>query len=255
MSQTGLRWIPLAAAFAATIVWMASAELALPARIFAVVLIGVLPPVLLVQDSIEIAHLERRHLPSVYLSSMLLIWVIGLVAYWMGTASGFSSEDLGLVSVEASTLLIGSGATTVAALGIAVLGRVMRWNESPILEWLLPRAARERALFALLSVSAGIGEELAFRAFLIPALRIATGSTAMAVVVSSAAFGLMHSYQRLGGAVRAGVLGAVLAIPFVVTGSVYPSMIAHATFDLIVGLLLADWLLRRADRDVHPPKH
>lgn len=249
MTDARFRWIPLVGAGAATLVWMGSGELELPARVFAVVLIGVLPLVLLAQDSVEIAQLERRYLASVYFSSMLLIWVLGIVAWWTGTESGFSPAELGLRPLPLPTLLVASGATLIGALGIAVLGRMLRWKESPLLEWLLPRNVRERALFALLSLSAGIGEELAFRGFLVPALRTASGSTFVAVIVSSAAFGLMHSYQRPGGALRAGVLGALLALPFVFTGSIYPSMIAHVTFDLIVGLLLADWLLHRGPGD------
>ena len=240
-----LGWTPLLAAVIATAVWMATPELAMPARVFAVVLIGVLPPVLLTQDSLDIDQLERRHVASVYLSSMLLIWVLGGFAYWTGSASGFSPADLGLAWLDAGTLLVASGATMIAALAVALLARTLRWKESSLLEWLLPRTARERSLFALLSVSAGVGEELAFRGFLIPALRSAGGSTLVAVLVSSAAFGLMHSYQRVRGALRAGVLGALLAVPFVLTGSILPSMIAHAAFDLVVGLLLADWLLQR----------
>ena len=245
MSDRRVRWIPLLSAGLATLVWLASPELELPARVYAVVLVGVLPPVLLTQDSVVTELLERRHVLSVYLSSMLLIWVLGVVAYWAATASGFSRSDLGLTHIHAGVLLGASIATTILALAIAMLARALRWTESPLLEWLLPRGARERFVFALLSISAGIGEELAFRGFLIPALRIASGSTLVAVLVSSAAFGLMHSYQRLHGASRAGTLGALLAAPFIVTGSILPSMIAHAAFDLIVGLLLADWLLRR----------
>jgi membrane protease YdiL (CAAX protease family) len=57
-------------------------------------------------------------------------------------------------------------------------------------------------------------------------------------------FGIMHAYQDVGGAARAAILGAVLAVPVVLTGSIVPAMVAHAAIDLTSGLLLARWLLR-----------
>ena len=123
-----------------------------------------------------------------------------------------------------------------------------------MLERLLPRTHAQRAVFVLLSVSAGVGEELAFRGFLIPALETASGSTRLAVIVSSVAFGMLHSYQRSDGVIRASALGVVMAAPLLATGSLFPSMAAHALYDLVVGLLLADWLVGRSGAATGGPK-
>ncbi len=64
----------------------------------------------------------------------------------------------------------------------------------------------------------------------------------VAVWVSVAAFAVTHTYQGVLGVVRVAILGLILTAPFLITGSVYPSMIAHATLDLLAGLVLADWL-------------
>ena len=40
------------------------------------------------------------------------------------------------------------------------------------------------------------------------------------------------------------MIGFLLAIPFLVTGSIFRSTLAHTAFDVIVGIRLADWLLR-----------
>jgi membrane protease YdiL (CAAX protease family) len=69
-------------------------------------------------------------------------------------------------------------------------------------------------------------------------LRTAWHSALLAVLIGSAVFGWMHAYQQSRGAVRAGVLGAMLAVPAVLSGSVLPSMIAHAAMDIISGLFL-----------------
>jgi len=93
------------------------------------------------------------------------------------------------------------------------------------------------------SLTAGSCEELVFRGFLISLLVNAWGSPALAVVLSSAAFGWMHAYQEPGGAIRAALLGAALALPVVLYGSVIPSMIAHTAIDVISGILLQKRLI------------
>ena len=109
---------------------------------------------------------------------------------------------------------------------------------------LIPHTAAEKGVFAGLSISAGICEEVAFRGFLLAALTSATGSAITALAVSSIVFGVMHSHQNPGGAARASVLGGVLAIPLIATGSLLPSIAAHALIDLAGGLWLHRWLLR-----------
>ncbi|MEJ2677718.1 MAG: CPBP family intramembrane metalloprotease [Gemmatimonadota bacterium] len=165
-----------------------------------------------------------------------------MAASW---ASGFTARLLGLVAQEPGRLLLVAVLTTAVGLGAMVAGRLLRLPETELLLFLLPRTRRERLLFVGVSLSAGIAEELVFRSFLIPALQAATDSLWLAVAFSSFAFGLIHSYQGTSGALRASCLGLLLAVPFVATGSVLPSMAAHAALDIIAGLWLGDWLVRR----------
>lgn len=248
MSGNPLRWLLTMALAASAIVWFGAAELATPARAVVVALVGVLPPLLLLQGTIPPEGLRDLRPLGVYLSSLALICSLGALAWWGGVASGFEPADMGIVAIEPVVALLWTGGLVAVAIGVLALGRALRWRETPLLELLLPRTGIERAVFVLLSIAAGFFEELAFRGFLIPALRVATGSAAMAVALSSIAFGMMHGYQSVTGALRAATLGAVLAVPFLVTGSLLPSMAAHMLYDLIAGLMLADWALRRTGR-------
>jgi membrane protease YdiL (CAAX protease family) len=128
---------------------------------------------------------------------------------------------------------------------VLVLGRTLRIPESRVLRDLIPETPREKVGFAFLSLTAGITEEFIFRGFLLAALTAVTGSAGVAVALSSAVFGILHAYQNPLGAARAGVLGAVLAVPLLATGSLFPSMVAHAAIDVLSGIWLAPWLLRR----------
>jgi membrane protease YdiL (CAAX protease family) len=122
------------------------------------------------------------------------------------------------------------------------LGRLVRLTEADLVRYLIPRTGSEKIAFSGLSVSAAIAEELVFRSFLIAALFRASGSMTLAVSVSVAAFAISHSYQGVSGVARVALLGLVLTAPFLLTGTVYPSILAHAALDLLAGLALADWL-------------
>ena len=60
----------------------------------------------------------------------------------------------------------------------------------------------------------------------------------MAVIVFSAG----HFYQGAIGVWRAGLLGVVLAVTFIITGSMVPGMIAHFLIDALAGLWGRAWL-------------
>lgn len=238
------RAVWLAAIVAGALVWVASPELHWPARLFAALLLGPAPIVFMIQA--HAADAIPRPLPrnAVYLGSMIGLWLLGLAALSAGLLSGFTPALMGFARLGAGSALLWTIALLAAA-GLIVAA--FKWagaQESAIMREIVPATGKERLVFCVLALSAGVCEEIAFRGFLIPALDFATGSTVAAVVLSSAAFGVLHAHQHASGALRAAVLGAALAIPFVVTGSIYPSMAAHTLVDVAGGLWLARWLLR-----------
>lgn len=235
----------LAAVVAAAVVWLASGELAWPARAYLVVLLALLPPIAVAQASV--IELEATSLPRipVYLSSLAGLWFLGVLALGAGLWSGFGPGELGLVPLGARDVAVWTAGALGGAVGLAVVWRVFGVRESPVLEALLPRTGVEKAFFVALSLSAGVCEELVFRGFLIGALEVAASSKWLAVALSAGVFGMVHAYQRVAGIVRAGLLGLVLTVPVLGTGSLVPSMLAHFIYDVVAGLWLAGWLMRR----------
>src|SRR5690606_3911022 len=67
-------------------------------------------------------------------------------------------------------------------------------------------------------------------------------------VLSSLVFGVLHAYQGTIGIVRTFLMGSVLATGFVLSGSLWPAIIAHTAIDLVAGLVLADWFLAQPGR-------
>jgi uncharacterized protein len=237
---------PLAAALvlglASAGAWALLQPLPWPARAFTTFLTVPLPLLLILQA--RLAHdvppgVERE---TVYFSSALTVWILAAFAMLAARFSGFDRADLRLVSLSPGTLLAAAGLTTLAGLALMATGRVLRLRETPIVRFLIPRTTAEKIAFAGLSVSAGVAEEILFRSFLIAALAAALGSLPAAVGVSILVFAATHAYQGWTGTLRVGLLGIVLTTPFLMTGSVYPSIIAHTALDLIAGIGLARWL-------------
>jgi CAAX protease family protein len=101
-------------------------------------------------------------------------------------------------------------------------------------EHMIPQTAVEKRVFLLLSLSAGVLEEFLFRGYLIPVL--ADGSSGLrlwvALVVAAMLFSMGHLYQGLGGAVKTFVIGLIMGLIFIATGSVLNCIILHIIIDV-----------------------
>lgn len=183
----------------------------------------------------------------VYLSSAVAILGIGGIGALVGWME-FGVGAMGLTFMAWPRLLLWTGGLSLAALallgGFHVFRKMADIRETPILKQLLPVTRRERAMFVFLSMAAGIGEEIAYRGFLIPALTVVTGSTPGALLLSSAVFGLLHAYQGWLGIARTAALGLVLAVSLLVSGSLWPAVFAHAIVDVLAGLVFGKILIK-----------
>lgn len=230
--------------FWAVVLWLSFGEEVpvLDAVLLAVLLAAV--PGLSAAQVPLIAGMTVDRLPA-YWSSIITLWLIGTGCWLVGTRAGGASA-IGMVLLPIGPLV--GWTLTLTAAGMAII-LIFRWiaaragaTETRLLRSLLPRTREERRVFALLSVAAGTGEEIAYRGYAIPMLTPILG-VAGAVTVSSAVFGSMHGYQGRLGIVRTTLMGAVLAGGFVMSGSLVPAILAHTAIDLIAGIAIGDWLL------------
>ncbi len=113
---------------------------------------------------------------------------------------------------------------------------------------LAPQTPAEVAWVLPVSLTAGITEELLYRGFFPVALAPWLGWWGGAAV-SSLCFGLVHAYQGRKGIVRAGIVGAGMALVVAATGSLLPAMALHALFD-VGGLLAVGIAFRDTDEPV-----
>jgi len=191
-----------------------------------------------------VAGTPVERLPA-YWSSIATLWMLGVACWLVGTRSG-GPAAVGMVAMPLGPLAVWSVGLTLAGLATLVVFRAVLGaagaSESPILRQLLPRSGQERRVFALLSLTAGVCEELAYRGYAIPILATTMGSPG-AAVVTSLVFGILHGYQGLLGSMRTAIMGGILAWGFLASGSLLPAIIAHALIDLVAGLLLGERLL------------
>jgi len=91
---------------------------------------------------------------------------------------------------------------------------------------------RERLLFALVALSAGLCEEVVFRAWLLDVLHQLGLSGLVLVGTASAVFGLAHYYQGIVGIVVTGLLAVVFCGLYFVSGTLWVPIVIHAIVDL-----------------------
>ena len=200
----------------------------------AVAQIGMVPP-------------EELDTLPVYLSSALLIALLGTGSLVMGLLE-LGAAAMGLSPGTSERLLLWSAVATAGGVAIlvvaALVSRWRGWRETDLVRLLMPSSGVERRGFLVVSITAGIGEEVAYRAFLLGLLSTAFSAPWTAAAVTSIAFGLLHAYQGPVGMIRTGLIGFLFAAIVVITGSVWPVVVGHIMINLIAGLVLGDWLLQ-----------
>jgi membrane protease YdiL (CAAX protease family) len=191
-----------------------------------------------------------------YGGNIVLLWAMAAAAVGVeGWARLFASPAQGAAWLWAPALTKPALALAVGAYMIAALLplfqslRGLRWRRAYAAAYrrgfadiagMLPDTALERAAWALLSLTAGVCEELYFRGFLIRILheRGLDLPLAAALVASSLIFGLGHLYQGAKGVLGTTIGGGVFGLLFLLTGSLIPGVVLHALIDLQIAYVL-----------------
>lgn len=129
-------------------------------------------------------------------------------------------------------------------LGVALLLVRPHWRRSieedkPTWRLFAPTNRRERRIWTLLSLSAGIGEELVWRGVLPALIALLTGSFAVGIALSVASFALAHAIQGLRSVLAIAGIAAAFHVLVFVSGSLYTAMVVHFAYDVIAGFTYA----------------
>lgn len=116
---------------------------------------------------------------------------------------------------------------------------------------MLPRNGNELGRFYVVSVTAGIVEEILWRGFMFWYLSQFMPLW-VAAIVSAVGFGVAHAYQGWKQVPPVILIGAALGGLYILTGSLWLPMILHAAIDILQGRMAYEVLRRydSNDRDV-----
>jgi membrane protease YdiL (CAAX protease family) len=175
----------------------------------------------------------------------LSLWLLTAVAMWIYGGRRL----LGVPGSPASPIFAVAAVPLLAAFCVLALMpliqslRGARWREAYAaairreyahIPGFLPNNSAERMAWIVLSLTAGICEEVLFRGFLIRFLHESSFALPIvgALAVSSMLFGLGHLYQGTKGIVTTTVSGFCFGLLFLLSGSLLLPMVLHALIDL-----------------------
>lgn len=187
---------------------------------------------------------------STILFQLLIVSIVGLRTL----ARSVSPEELGLVVPDPWQVIWTSIIlTAVLCVNQAVgLRRITRMPEGKrgslfaITERIMPRTRTETLVFSALALTAGLSEEFLYRGFVFMAfVRMIVNfgpPNVMSAILSSTLFSLAHIYQGRRGIITTFVVGIIFAFFRVWTGSLLPSVVAHAGIDFVAGIAMSKFL-------------
>lgn len=196
------------------------------------------------------SQLTSRIKVLAYAALCALLWALTAVAVWVvGLPALLSNPVVGTLWRSTPTVwnVTAAAAVTIyAIIGLMPLLQSLRgprWKRAYAaavrrafqdIPGFLPQTATERAVWVLVSLSAGICEEVLFRGFLMQNfLQLGWGMpTVVALVGSSLIFGLAHLYQGVKAVVGSTFGGLMLGLLFLLSGSLLACIALHSLLDL-----------------------
>lgn len=200
----------------------------------------------------RLAREGERALVREYRITLVWLTCLGAGALGIWLAGGRSLEALGLTaprSGPASGLILGIAggamigltlrpiAAAISAKAAATLRRQMAK-----LEAFLPKTGEQLLWGLIVSIFAGVCEEIAYRGYLIPYCRFWLPEWP-ALVVAALLFGLAHIYQGAAGTLMTAFLGLAFGFIYVETGSLALPIALHAVVD--ISAMVTAWLVLR----------
>ena len=153
-------------------------------------------------------------------------------------ATGISRRDVTLFGLSVA------GVVTLGIFAGGAAGFFLKAGDIPQhgVGALLARNRQEAWSASLISINAGLVEEIFFRAMLFVAIYHITGSVLTGMLGSTALFAVAHAYQGLAGILSSGLIGALFMVIYAATGALWLVILLHALLDLR-GLVFLPWSL------------
>jgi len=162
-------------------------------------------------------------------ATVLIAWAVqgrALPALGLGWGSGWMAWAMAGVAVAGA---VGMALQTRGVAASRETRALVRARIAPVRD-VLPHDRRELRVFHLVSISAGVCEELLFRGYVIWVASAYAGPW-VGALVTAVLFGLGHLYQGASGVLQTGVIGLIMSAVVAASGSLWPAMLLHASID------------------------
>jgi membrane protease YdiL (CAAX protease family) len=185
---------------------------------------------------------SHPHVVPLYLSLIAMEW--GLFFYvWKGglRRSGTKlGELIGGRWRSAKDVVVDAG----LAVGLWTVWTIVEkgWDlwvgpgHAASIQTFLPQRGGEILLWVVVSLSAGICEEVVFRGYFQRQFEVFTSSKWIALLLQAGLFGISHGYQGVEACVKIAIFGALYGLLALWRGSLRPGMIAHGGSDILSGI-------------------
>ena len=192
------------------------------------------------------AHSRKK----LYLGNSFMLAISGssVLALWLIKGRKFS--ELGFTqSIEITPMVWGTISLFIVAYLVDLFITLKELNNSNTpkeKDWFekssfLPEKTKELPAYILLCICAGIFEEIIYRGFMVTYFlpnQVGTNFPIIAIVAPSILFSLAHYYQGWTSVLKIFIFASLLSGIFIVSKSIYPTMILHFLIDLTSGLLI-----------------
>jgi len=202
----------------------------------------VLFPLMAAQNS-RVRNVDQIPRISIYISSCIVLWALFAGAMLVLKVEDSPPATLGLhFRLDFAHAIVWVLALVLYSLTIAAGAQELRQRLNvpvpPILARVLPETPQETLVFLfVVCPTAGIAEEVLFRAFAITRLSVITGDLWSATAVAAVAFAFGHTYQGTIGMVSTALIGLGYSVSYLVTGSLMPAIAAHMLHNALSAFL------------------
>ncbi len=194
-------------------------------------------------------HYNEYTRKKLYLSNSLMLALAGSVILILWQFKQRNFIDLGFQTPNLANQYI----TVFFLIGVFIVGYLIdllissrkikhlqqeeNWFEKSSF---LPEKAKELPSYVLLCLCAGFFEEIIYRGFMVTYFLPTDGSDNIpwvALFAPSVLFSLAHTYQGWVAVIKIFIFSILLGSIFIITKSIYPTMILHFLIDLIGGIV------------------
>jgi CAAX protease family protein len=182
-----------------------------------------------------------------YLSVLTLEWLLTGLVWWGIRLRGLQLRDLVGGDWPNSKrifadLLVAVGFLIFSNITLAAVGHILKVGKNPAIREIAPHGRAEVIVYLLLSLTAGICEEIVFRGYLQKQLTAVTRSAVAGLLIQGIIFGMGHGYQGVKLVPVIALYGCLFGLLAQWRRSLRPGIIAHFLQDGIAGIVANHFL-------------